>query len=131
MAGRPRTVQAPPCPGCGTSTHVVAHGLQDVEGETRRAFRCRGCARGFVPGVERPSAELKQAVQRVRAETGVPYRLLAQAITNNLGVPVSHTTVGQWCRAGPAPEGQAPCEYLSVLWALQWQIQEEGRTGSR
>lgn len=126
--GRPRTIPRPPCPTCLREDRVVAHGFQDGP-ERRRVFRCARCARSFAPGAtaRRPDEAVKAAVRRVRRETGVNYRLLASALSNHLGVPVSHTTVGAWCRAGdsgPEPEG-APCEYLSLLWALKQEIEAE------
>ncbi len=127
--GRPRSLDAPPCPACEQAKDVVAAGVREVEGTVRRAFRCTSCKHGFVPGVETggPTPELKAAVRRARAETDAPYRLLASAVSGHLGVDVSHTTVGRWCRSEPEQdvEREMPCEYLSVLWALRCQIQEE------
>lgn len=129
--GRPRSVHAPPCPTCGTAEDVTSHGVQSVAGEPRRSFRCGGCARVFVPGVvtDRPSRELKLAVRRVRHETDAPYRLIASAISRHLGVAVSHSAVGAWCREPVDDEsadgGEMPCEYLSVLWALRHELSEE------
>lgn len=131
--GRPRTVHSPPCPDCETEAHVVAKGLKTVEGETKRSFLCRQCDRVFVPGVrtEPPSAELKAAVRRVREETEVPLRLIAAAMTNHLGVHVSHTTVGAWCREaesqGVHDEEAMACEYISILWALRHEIDADRR----
>lgn len=116
-----------------------SHGIQDVDGEPRRAFRCRDCERVFVPGVgrDRPSRELKHAVARVRSEADAPYRLIANALGRHLGVSVSHTTVRAWCDEqdpDPSPEdvddGDLACEYLSVLWALRREIQDEARAES-
>lgn len=136
-AGRPRTVQAPPCPDCESEERVVPKGLKDVDGTPRRAFLCQACDRPFVPGVntDSPSPELKAAVRRVRAETQVPLRLLASAMTNNLGVEVSHATIGAWCREGPEPGDPASqeamaCEYISILWALRHEIDAEKRASS-
>ncbi len=138
-AGRPRTVQAPPCPGCESEERVVPKGLKDVEGEPRRAFLCQACDGVFVPGVnvQPPSPELKAAVRRVRAETQVPLRLLASAMANNLGVDVSHATIGAWCRekqepggAESASEEAMACEYISILWALRHEIDAEKRPSS-
>jgi transposase-like protein len=128
--GRPRSVNAPPCPECEGNERVTSHGFQTVNGEPRRSFRCAPCGRVFVPGVtsDGPSAELRWAVRRVRRETDAPYRLIANAITRHLGLSVSHTTVGAWCRE-PSGEGEseeeAPCEYLSVLWALRHELRAE------
>lgn len=72
---------------------------------------------------------MRAAVRRVRQETGANYRLLARALTAQLGIPVTHTTVGEWCRreaGGPEPDG-TPCEYLSLLWALKQEIESELR----
>lgn len=131
--GRPRSLDAPPCPQCQRTADVVAAGVREVEDELHRSFRCTACEHGFIPGVETqgPTPELRAAVRRVRAETEAPYRLLASALTRHLGVDVSHTTVGQWCRSDQEPKvetGQPmPCEYLSVLWALRCEIQDEQR----
>ncbi len=135
--GRPRTVQSPPCPKCESEQQVVPKGLKDVEGEPKRSFLCNTCNRLFIPGVktEPPSAELKAAVRRVREETGVPLRLIAKAMTNNLGVDVSHTTIGAWCRETGDPGVQADeqalaCEYISILWALRHEIDAETGDGA-
>lgn len=135
--GRPRTVQSPPCPKCESERQVVPKGLKEVEGEPKRSFLCKGCDRLFIPGVktEPPSAELKGAVRRVREETGVPLRLIAKAMTNNLGVDVSHTTIGAWCREAEPPtdeeaEKALACEYISILWALRHEIDAESREGA-
>lgn len=72
---------------------------------------------------------VRAAVRRVRRETGANYRLLARALTAQLGIPITHTTVGEWCRRAadaPEPEG-TPCEYLSLLWALKQEIEAELR----
>ncbi len=108
---------------------MVAHGLRTVDGEPRRRFRCERCGKGFVPGAEdrRPDDAVRAAVRRVRGETDASYRLLADALTNHLGIDVSHTTVGTWCRAeadDDAVEG-VPCEYLSLLWALRQEIETD------
>lgn len=130
--GRPPSIDAPPCPECETTDDVVSHRVQEVEGQLRRAFRCTGCSRVFVPGFEDsgPSDELKAAVRRVRRETEAPYRLIARALSRHLGVDVSHTTVGAWCRdraVGDDGDDGAlvACEYLSVLWALRYEIRDE------
>lgn len=116
-----------------------SHGLQDVDGEPRRAFRCDDCESVFVPGVAREgaSAELKAAVARVRSETDAPYRLIANALGRHLGVSASHTAVRSWCeQADPdaaeadVEQGALACEYLSVLWALRHEIKDEARAGS-
>jgi hypothetical protein len=134
--GRPRSVNAPPCPECGNAERVTSHGFQSVTGEPRRAFRCAACARVFVPGVTAngPSPELKSAVRRVRRETSAPYRLIANAVSRHLGLTISHTTVGAWCREPllPDEDGEdAPCEYLSVLWALHHELRAEAVAQAR
>lgn len=133
QVGRPPSIDAPPCPECETTDDVVSHQVQEVEGQLRRAFRCTGCSRVFVPGFDGtgPSDELKAAVRRVRRETEAPYRLIARAISRHLGVDVSHTTVGEWCRRGAPTDGDddasLACDYLSVLWALRHEIRDEAR----
>lgn len=112
----------------------MSHRVQEVEGELRRSFRCTGCSRTFVPGFQdpRPSPELRAAVRRVRKETEAPYRLISDAVTRHLGVSVSHTTVGAWCRDASAPgtdDEAMACEYLSVLWALRHEIEDQARSG--
>lgn len=114
---------------------MASHGIQDIGGVPRRAFRCGACEHVFVPGVERdrPSRELKEAVARVRSETQAPYRLISNALGRHLGVPVSHTTVRTWCgdadpdAAADEEQDELACEYLSVLWALRHEIKEEAR----
>lgn len=134
--GRPRSLDAPPCPRCERTEDVAAAGIRDVDGVPQRAFRCTSCKHGFVPGVETegPTPELKAAVRRARVETEAPYRLLASALSRHLGVDVSHTTVGRWCRSDQGLEieegEQMPCEYLSVLWALRCEIQDEQQAGA-
>lgn len=137
--GRPRTVERPPCPACEREDRVVSHGFETSGGERFRVFRCERCGKRFAPGRERRRADpaIRWAVRRVRQETGVNYRLLASALTNHLGLGVTHATVGAWCRApfeGSEPEG-TPCEYLSLLWALKQEIEagfastgEDGRS---
>lgn len=131
--GRPRSAQVPPCPGCESVQSVVRHDILEVDGEPKRRYRCGDCARVFVPGLvdTRPSEDLKTAVRRIRVETQAPYRLIANAITRHLGMPVTHTTISAWCRDG-GPVGddeQMPCEYLSVLWALRHEIEHEQDSG--
>lgn len=115
---------------------MVAAGIREVDGTPQRAFRCTSCEHGFVPGAETegPTPKLKAAVRRARTETEAPYRLLASALSRHLGVGVSHTTVGRWCRTGEGLEledgEQMPCEYLSVLWALRCEIEDEQTAGS-
>lgn len=144
--GRPPSIDSPPCPECERTEAVGSHGIQDVDGQPRRAFRCSDCERAFVPGVDpdKPSPELKQAVARVRSETDAPYRLIADAISRHLGISVSHTAVRTWCderqpqadghgvgdvedAASTVEEEALACEYLSVLWALRHEIQDEAR----
>lgn len=133
--GRPPSIDAPPCPDCETTDDVVSHRVKEVEGELRRAFRCSACSSVFVPGFDDrgPSDDLKAAVHRVRQETEAPYRLIARALSRHLGVDVSHTTVGDWCRDDPPgddlDEEMMACEYLSVLWALRHEIRDEARGG--
>lgn len=137
--GRPPSIEAPPCPSCGRADAVASHGLQDVDGQPRRAFRCEGCQDVFVPGAssedEEASRVLRLAVARVRSETEAPYRLIANALDRHLGIDVSHTTVRTWCEeadpdaeAEDAEEGDLACEYLSVLWALRHEIKDEAQT---
>lgn len=129
--GRPRAVERPPCPTCARDDRVVAHGFAGEGAERRRVFRCTRCTRRFSPGSEarRANEAVRAAVRRVRRETGANYRLLARALTSQLGVAVTHTTVGEWCRRDETthePEG-TPCEYLSLLWALKQEIESELR----
>lgn len=130
-SGRPRTVERPPCPTCAKEDRVVAHGFSGEGEARRRVFRCTRCAHRFSPGavVRRADDAVRAAVRRVRRETDANYRLLARALTSHLGIPVTHTTVGEWCRREalrPEPEG-TPCEYLSLLWALKQEIEAELR----
>lgn len=138
--GRPPSIEAPPCPACGRAEAVASHGLQDIDGLPRRAFRCEDCEDVFVPGAssdddaEDASRALRSAVSRVRLETEAPYRLIANALDRHLGVGVSHTTVRTWCEQGgpdasseDAEEGELACEYLSVLWALRHEIKDEAQ----
>ncbi|MBW3581758.1 MAG: hypothetical protein KY455_01545 [Euryarchaeota archaeon] len=106
----------------------MAHGFREGDGTRRRSFRCTACDLRFTPGAAPRGADpaLRTAVRRVHDETGVSYRLLARALTRHLGVSTSHVTVGAWCREterGAEPEG-APCEYLSLLWALRQELTE-------
>lgn len=136
--GRPRSIDSPPCPECEATDDVASHGIQEIDGDLQRAFRCSSCARVFVPGFaeEQPSRELRQAVRRVRRETEAPYRLIANSIEHQLGVSVSHTTVRSWCDKQDGASSEAEkgaedadlaCEYLSVLWALRHEIEDEAR----
>lgn len=127
--GRPRSVERPPCPSCASSEGVVAHGFREVDGERRRSFRCTECGPAFTPGAASRGADaaVRAAVRRVRHETEVPYRILAIALSRHLGIAASHTTVRNWCAEAPPniePTG-APCEYLSLLWALRQELTRE------
>lgn len=110
---------------------MASHGIQEIEGAPRRAFRCQACSRVFVPGVEKrtPSEALKDAVASVREETDAPFRLIASALVRHLGIEVSHTTIRSWStdrEPGELEDGSdAACERLSILWALHHEIQDE------
>lgn len=114
---------------CGQDDEVAASGFQEARGARRRSFRCHRCARRFTPGAapKRASPEIRAAVRRVRREADVPYRLLARALSQQLGIEASHATVGAWCRAeDPGSEAdRAPCEYISLLWAIREEIRRE------
>ena len=123
---------SPPCPKCEAAEQVVRHDIVQVDGEPKRRYRCPPCASVFIPGIasDRPSEDLKVAVRRIREETEAPYRLIASAITRHLGLQVSHTTVSAWCRdpSAVSDSDQMPCEYLSVLWALRHEIEQEKKS---
>lgn len=129
--GRPPSLDAPPCPACGTGEDVASHGIQEVNGDPKRAFRCKTCSRVFVPGHadDQPTPALKAALRRVRSQTEAPYRLMSNALSTHLGIEASHTTVRAWCTdddpTDPVDEEALACEYLSVLWALRHEIQAE------
>lgn len=107
----------------------MAHGFRQIDGTSRRSFRCRGCGPTFTPGAapQRADEAVRAAVRRVRHETDVPYRLLALALSRHLGIKVTHTTIRSWCQEDltEAETADTPCEYLSLLWALRQEITGE------